>query len=283
MKINITVSDKQYAQALGLTLARCMKALVSIDGEDEADFVLCDQEDIAARSGMNAEKKGASAKYISVSKFEPVSCVIDRIRAAALLGGEEEVPNVKAVAVTGISEEDANAIALIMARLISRLYDKRVLHLSFNSLAGPSEAFVYDILAKGRVDLSLLTRDSYGVTGCDRDACALNPLRRLSSGEVGTLLRMLGGSDACDLIVIDITPASPHWELCMRVCEAAVAAGDGRRNERIMQLYDAETRGLGRISDFACSKGEDGDIYGETGARMRLFIQEALGGLLCEE
>lgn len=269
MKINIIHSDRQYAEALALTLARCMNALVSIGGEDDADFVLCDEMPEGAAGD-------ASTCWIAVNKFEPVSKVIDSIRAAALCGEDGELPNVKAVALTGMGGAGVSSASLVMARLIARLQGKRVLLLSFGALGGPTEAFLYEALAKGRVDVSLLPADSFGVMGASDqvNAQTFNPLRRLSNSEVLTLLRLIGSSDAYDLIVMDVPLASPHWGMCMRAAETAVCVDAGRNADIVASLYDEEMKGLGRMLRFENKDSGEPDVYGEMGARMRRFVQE---------
>lgn len=272
MKINILMRDTQYAEALALTLARCLNALVSIDGEDDADFVLCDE---LLHGICDSQSEDCACKYLAVSKFEPVSTVIDRIRAVALRGNDEGLPNVKAVAFTGLGGSGVSSVANMMAGLVARLWGKRVLLLSFNALGGPGEGFIYEALAKGRLDLTLLSAGPCGVIGAEdgMQAPRLNPLQRLGTSEVATLLSLIGASDAYDLIVIDIPLASSHWGLCMRVAETAVCVGDNEAAKVVRALYEEETKGLGRMLHFENIR-DDGepDIYGEAGARVRSFI-----------
>ena len=280
MKINIVVSDREYAEALGLTLARCLNALVSIDGEDEADLVLCDRLPDKDTVTAAEEVFSGHTNYLAVSKFEPVTCVIDRIRSMVLRDGEE-VFDVPVIAVTGLESVSVSTVAIVMARLYSRIMDKRIMYISFDALGGPSDAFVYELLAKGNVDLTLLAKDAFNVIGVENEPAArLNPLRKLSTGEVKSFLRLAGTSDQYDLIVMNVPLASPHWELCMKVSEVTVAVGDCAGVDAISKIYDAETKSAGHLQVFEYCDRDEPDIYGELGARVRDLILEISGSQL---
>ena len=267
MKINVKTVDKTYGQALALTLARCLKADVAVDAgpEFEADLNLCD----------DASEEFACGKNIEVSKFEPVSKLVERLRAE-MMGSEGDVPvNVKAVAVTGMGGKGVSTVSSILAALLSELYQKRVLLLSFNGIGGPSERQVYDLLTAGTLDLSTVNRDEYGVFRPEGRR-RLNPLGRLTRGETAEILSRLGRISGLDLIVLDVPVASPHWSLCMKAAETVVIAGEDRDGE-IQSLVSGESFGFDRVLRFE-NRREQGtpDMFSETGAALRRFVQEEL-------
>lgn len=270
MKINIKTADKVYAQALGLTLARCLKADVAINADDgfNADYTLCDEPETLDFQG----------EKIAVSRFEPVSKLVNYLKMKELEDGDIAVPNVRAVAVTGMGGSGVSTVASIGSGIASELYGKKVLLVSFNGTGGPGERTVYELLTSGNVDLSLLEKDERGVWRMDGGAgpggLRLNPLGRLSRGEAAEVLARLGRTPGPDLVVLDVPLASPHWALCVRAAETTVVVGQ-RGREELVQLIKRETKGLNTVYCFDNEKEDCApDILSETGARLRRFVQE---------
>ncbi|HPX70215.1 MAG TPA: hypothetical protein PL035_03375 [Bacillota bacterium] len=270
IRINIELDDRQYAEALALTLARSINAMVSVDGEVEADFILCDSL---------PEGGGGGEGRIVVNRFEPVSVIVDELRARILAIDGEPVPNVRAVALTGTGASGVSRAAVLMARVLARLEGLRVMLLSLDALGGPSEQFLYEVLAKNRIDKVLLDSDEYGVRGGRElvpfaENPALNPLGRLSVTEMSALLSRLGRSGLFDIIVMDVPLCSAHWLLCMRAAEYGVCVGASDTAGIICSLYNEATGGTRSMLVFdALKPDEDSEFHGEAGARMRDFVR----------
>ena len=267
MNINVKTKDKAYAQALALTLAGCLKADVVIDAGPEfrADFNLCD----------SADEQCFSGRILAVSKYEPVTKIVEILRAELLK--EEDMPevDVKAIAVTGMGGSGVSTIARILAGLLSELFGKRVLLVSFNGIGGPCERHVYDLLTAGTLDLNTLAHDDHKVLKLDGER-HLNPFGRLSRTEAAEVLARLGHIPGLDLIVIDVPVASPHWSLCMKVSETVIKIGTGTEDV-LGELIGRESSELAKQLCFE-NRREKGvpDMLSETGAALRRFVREEL-------
>lgn len=281
MKINIKTADRAYGQALALTLARCLKSDVFIDAGpgQEIDINLCEKE----------FEDCFSDKVIVISKFEPVSGLIERLRVEKLKDEGVSPANVMTIAVTGRGGSGVSTVAEIGAAIASELMGKTVLSVSFNGVGGPSELLVYKLLTSPAFDLSSLKKDSHGVLKMELaddnslicsekkgEVLKLNPLGRLSKGEATDVLSALGHLQGLDLIVIDVPLASPHWSLAMKLSELIVTVCD-KADEELDSLIQRETAGFSRILHFV-NRPEDGipDMLSETGAAIWRFIKEEL-------
>ena len=267
MKLNIKTADGDYAQALALTLARCLNADVAIDADTDfdADYNLCDDGSVQFASG----------ELITISKFEPVSKLVARLRSRMIEKEGMPAVNIKAVSVTGKGGSGVSTVASIGASIAGELFDKTVLLVSFSAIGGPSERQVYDLLTKGAPEPGGLIRDHSGVIRLEGEK-HLNPLGRLSRREAAEILERLGHMPGPDYIVLDVPIASPHWSLCVKAAETVVVVGPDAENE-IEPLVRAETGGINRILRFE-NRREEGkpDMFSETGAAIRRFVQEAV-------
>ena len=298
MKIDIRVSDKAYAWALAVALANRLKADVVIDADPEfgADLVLCDD-------GCQMCDEVA---VMAVSKFEPVTQLVGRIRSE-MLKREDILPvNTETIAVTGRGGSGVSTVSEILADLLSELFGEKVLLLSFGATGGPTERQIYDLLIHGTIDMSGLSTDDHGVMKLEASqinagpssehegfrsvkaedriaednffgsAGQINPLGKLSRSEASLLLSNLGKIPGWDVIVLDVPLASPHLSLCVQAAENVVLVGNVGDDE-IMEILQNETRGLNRILRFE-NPMEEGipDLFSETGAALKRFVQEGL-------
>lgn len=320
--INISIQHREssYAAAFAAALAEKWKSVsVELASEDcpqdapEADFILCDNAETALKLGPKGihlydDPADLMSGVMSIDRFQPFSCILDELRA--LCGHNrrkysmppKEGEEVMFIGVTsGSGGIGTSAVTVILGRILSRLYGRKVLYVSLGK-SGPSDyAFGFEpaSLCLGRLLYQLNTQNEDGCRPLNdyagKDAYGLyalcpgsdvNPLATGSREDVFHCLGAIAAYGGYERVLLDVPFDFIYWQDIMRMCEKQIIhygfreycrrAADKVRDE-LVELCD--TDGLEperRMIELRTLWDEDSFIFGEEGFDVDIHGQ--LGG-----
>lgn len=315
--------DRIYAYALAAALSekwRAISVCVATDhiaeGSTGSDFVLCDSAQSALTFGVKGihlydDKEDMIAEVPAVARFQPISAMVSALKNICAYGGSKNsiIPQIPGKVLfigftSGSGGVGTSTSAVILGRILSRLYSRKTLYIafersnpfdyafSFESPNLPLDHLLYRISTGDCACFKLINeyagKDSYGLYAMSVQSC-LNPLALGTEDDVFQLLSVIAEYGNYDRVVLDVPFDFVYWKNIMRLCEKQVihygfrehchVASDRAKGEmeelceldhinaedRILELRTLRDEDSFIISEH----GFDVDIHGQLGAEVR--------------
>jgi len=318
--------DSHYAGDLAGALSGYLKnvviSVVTAPSNEElldADYVMTDNRALAEahkEKGIYLYDDIEATPYpgFSVNRFQSIQAIA--VQLLEYFGGNtpieylsrREAIQTKFIGVTsGSGGTGTSSLAVCMGRILSRLYGKEVLYLSFeaykptnysfsfNCCGASMDKLLYGLAGKKESDMELLdayTSEDPFALKCIAHVSNLNPLIYTEEEDIYDLLYYLATVGKFEMIILDVPCSLLHYANVMNMCEKKVVNFGFRAQcqipseivkSELEELCDFASQGKQEQvyefrplqdddSFFPLESGFDVDIHGQFGAEVRGLV-----------
>ncbi|NCB41521.1 MAG: hypothetical protein EOM59_02765 [Clostridia bacterium] len=318
--------DSQYAGELAGALAFYLKssfmAVVTPNSNQElldTDYLMTDNSTLAEsykEKGIYLYDDVETVSYpgFSIHRFQSVRAIaaqlLEYLGQSTFIGhiSGKNADQAKFIGITsGSGGTGTSSLAVCMGRILSRLYGKSVLYISFEAFKPAHYAFSFNC-CRASIDKLL-----YGLAGKAQNYMEslddyvfedafelkyiahksnLNPLLNTEERDIYNLLYYFATVEALEIIILDVPCSFLHYASVMRMCERKVInfgfnpqcfiPSENLKND-LQELFDFasqdekervfEFKPLKDDDSFIClESGFDIDIHGQFGAEVRGLV-----------
>lgn len=316
------VYAKDFSAALAMYLnfgcvfiATSLEAAVQID----PDYIVTDNRLLALKfkeKGIHLydDESDVQDEIFSIPRFQPIRSIASELieHCAGDMHVKhlslQEVGDTNFIGVTsGAGGTGTSALAICMGRVLSRLYGKRVLYVSFEPYKARFYAFsfrcaahcadklLYHLASKGEhCTLPLndyLSEDAYGLK-CIESGLKSSSFLNVDEEEVYQFLHYIARSGEFEFVILDVPCSFLHYKAIMQMCEKQIMNFGWKKHcyipsalakDELCALCDYSTNAVGkRLFEFKpfddpdsfilTDDGFDIDIHGQFGAEVRALV-----------
>lgn len=325
-KLIILHRDGIYAKAFSEALTAYWKfasVIIALSPEgvelDGADYVLTDNRVLAMKLKERGiylydDESDVQDDVFSIARFQSMRSIVCQL-IEHCAGGKhlnhaslKEVGDTSFIGITsGAGGSGTSSLAICMGRVLSRLYGKAVLYISFEAYKPLSYAFdfrptghsadilLYHLLSKSEDSaLSLddyFSEDSYSLK-CISGMSKSNPFVHIEEDGVYQLLHCIACCGQFEIVILDVPCSFPHYKFLMRMCENQIVNFGFKKHCHIPSELSKEELGTiceydiravkKRLFEFKPLEDRDSfilkggrfdiDIHGQFGAEVRALV-----------